>query len=259
MLERQELEAVFLAHLVSIERMAAAVCRRYSLTDDEVDDFASWTTEKLLENDYAVLRKFRGEAKLTTYLHVVIVQLFRDYHVRERGRWRPSAEAHRRGKVAERLEALIYRDGYRLDQAGEILRSQGLTTQSDAELAQTLKEIPPHAPPRPEKVDPQVLESAASGDAADAPLEEREAWERQQSLRAALHAAIERLEPQDRVILRLRMFEGYTVLAISEELELEHKPLFRRLQRIFAELRTSLESAGFTRSDVMELLQRWQP
>src|SRR6266498_2338556 len=85
--ERQRLEALFLSQLGWIERVVAAICRRHGLARDDAEDFASWTTLKLIENDYAVLRKFRGESAVTTYLAVVIAMLFRDYRTHRWGRW----------------------------------------------------------------------------------------------------------------------------------------------------------------------------
>jgi RNA polymerase sigma factor for flagellar operon FliA len=38
----------------------------------EADDFASHPKLKLIEDDYAILRKFQGRSSLRTYLTVVI-------------------------------------------------------------------------------------------------------------------------------------------------------------------------------------------
>src|SRR5919109_1132038 len=97
--DRQALEALFLRNLGWIERALASVCRRYGVSRDDAEDFASWAKLKLVEDDYAVLGKFRDESSITTYLTVVIAMLFRDYRVQRWGRWRPSADARRRGPV----------------------------------------------------------------------------------------------------------------------------------------------------------------
>src|SRR5262249_26292549 len=107
MAERQDYSALLLQHLPWIERAAGGLCRRHALDPDECDDFASYTKARLLDDDYAVLRKFRGESALTTYLTVVLSMFFRDYRVSRWGRWRPSAAARRRGPLAVRLETLV--------------------------------------------------------------------------------------------------------------------------------------------------------
>ncbi|MGH8186413.1 MAG: hypothetical protein ACREUC_07605, partial [Steroidobacteraceae bacterium] len=66
---------------------------------------------KLIEHDYAVLRRFEGASSLRTYLTVVLHRVLLDQRNREWGRWRPSAAAYRNGPLAVRLERLVTRDG----------------------------------------------------------------------------------------------------------------------------------------------------
>src|SRR5438552_3320991 len=76
MAESPPVESVFLANLAAIDRIISVACRRFSLRPDAGSDFASWVKLKLIEDDYAVFRKFRGESAITTYLTVVITMLF---------------------------------------------------------------------------------------------------------------------------------------------------------------------------------------
>ena len=140
---RSELEALLTNNLGWVDRVAASVCRRHGLDPDESDEFAGWARMRLVEDDYAVLRKFRGESAITTYLTVVVTMLFRDYRVSRWGRWRPSAAAKRQGDLAVRLETLVYRDGYRVDQAGEMLRAARHTDLPDRELVRLLATLQP--------------------------------------------------------------------------------------------------------------------
>src|SRR5215216_1633249 len=89
-LERPQLETLFLDNLSVIERIIGAACRRYGLVSADAEDAASWLKLRFVQDDYAVLQKFRGESALPTYLTVVITMLFRDYRVQQWGRWRPS-------------------------------------------------------------------------------------------------------------------------------------------------------------------------
>src|SRR5689334_7997472 len=99
------------------------------------EDGRGWGEVELVEGGYGAIRKFRGESAFTTYLSVVISRLIRDYWVHKFGRWRPSAAAQRMGELAVRLETLVRRDQLPLAEAGEALRTTGLTTLSDRELA----------------------------------------------------------------------------------------------------------------------------
>src|SRR5690349_4242917 len=115
---------LYLENLDTIDRISESMCRRNGVRGADAEDFASDVKLKLLQDDYAVLRKYRGASSTTTFLTVVIANLFRDYRVKAWGRWRPSAEAKRRGETAVLLETAIYRDGRSFEDAcGTILQN----------------------------------------------------------------------------------------------------------------------------------------
>lgn len=209
---------------------------------------------KLMENDYAVLRKFRGESSLPTYLTVVIAMLFREYRVQRWGRWRPSAEAKRRGEVAVRLETLVYRDGLRLEQAIRSLRSSGQTSLSDRAITAMFAELPPRLPLRPVEAGADVLIETPAPAGADDRVLGAEAERQRRSVDHALSQALERLPPEDRLIVRMRFWENMSVANIARGLSLPQKPLYRRIEHALAEVRTSLESSGISRAEVQSLL-----
>jgi hypothetical protein len=113
----RDAEEMFVAQLMTVDRIIRSIAQRHALRGDDADDFASWVKLRLIDNEYAAIRKFQGRSALTTYLTVVIANLFRDYRVREWGRWRPSTAARRMGPVAMRLERLIVRDRLSADVA----------------------------------------------------------------------------------------------------------------------------------------------
>lgn len=254
MSEQQEFEALFLDNLGWIERSVASLCRRHGLSDQDTEDFAQEAKSKLVEDDYAVLRKFRGESSITTYLTVVIAMLFRDYRVGRWGRWRPSAEARRRGQLAVRLETLVYRDGYRFDQAAEMLRTSGETDLSDRELATFLAELPARTPLRPVEIGPEPLARTPGTTRADDLVMSEEVEAQRRAVDEALSRALERLPPEDRLIVRMWSEDGLSVADIARGLGLQQKPLYRRIKRALAQLRRQLEAAGITREQVRTLL-----
>ena len=146
---RSDLEATFLQNLPVIDRATAQVARRHGFMPDDTAELTSWVKLRIIEDDYAALRKFRGESSISTYLTVVVAMLVRDYCAQKWGRWRPSACARRLGEVATRLETLVHRNGLPLQQAGELLRTSGLTTSSDLQLSELLARMPTRRPLRP--------------------------------------------------------------------------------------------------------------
>jgi RNA polymerase sigma factor for flagellar operon FliA len=249
-----ELEALFLQHLPVIDRAAAVVARRYGFSPDDAAELTSWIKLRIVEDDYAALRKFRGESSMGTYLSVVVAMLARDYRAAHWGRWRPSASARRLGEVAVRLETLVYRNGHSLQQAAELLRTAGLTTQTDRELAAMLAGFPSRGPLRPVEVTTDAIESMPSSGAADTPLETARLEEVREQSRQLLENALTDLSTEDRLIVRLRYWESLSVADIARGLKIDQKALYRRLERLLEQLRRLLALRGFRPEHLQELL-----
>ena len=251
-MSRQDLEALFLAHLPAAEKILSALARRHALSRDAAEEFAAWAKLRLIENDYAILAKFRGESSLPTYLTVVLSMLFREYRVQEWGRWRPSAAAKRGGPLAIRLDTLINRDGMPLAHASQLLRTSGETTLSDRELADIAAKLPMRTPLRPvQAADPAV--DAAAPDHADDLVQIQEADAESTMAKRALAEALETLPTEERLIVRMHYMESKTVADIARGLSLPQKPLYRRLERALTVLRGCLERAGVSNEHVREL------
>lgn len=249
---RQDLEAQFLAHLPAAEKILSALARRHALSPDAAEEFAAWAKLKLIENDYAVLAKFRGESSLPTYLTVVLSMLFREYRVQEWGRWRPCAAAKRGGPLAIRLDTLLNRDSMPLAHAGQLLRTSGATTLSDRELADIAAKFPMRAPLRPVQAEEQTADAAAPEHADDL-IQGQEANAESAAAKRALAEALEELPTEEQLIVRLHYMESMTVADIARGLSLPQKPLYRRLERALSSLRRYLERAGVSHEHVREL------
>ena len=115
-------ERLLLKHLDEIDQLVRTWGRRRHLSPAEQEDFAGFVRLRLIEDDYAVLRKFQERSTLWTYLSSVIGRLSLDYCAEQWGRWRPSA-ADRLGPEAVALERLVTRDGHTLDEAIAIVRA----------------------------------------------------------------------------------------------------------------------------------------
>jgi RNA polymerase sigma factor for flagellar operon FliA len=246
---RPELEALFLKHLDVIDRILSAVARRHALDSDDSEDLCAWAKARIIESEYAVLAKWRGESSLATYLTVVLATLSREYMGRERGRWRPSAAAKRHGAVGIKLEALVVRNGLPLSVAGQMMRSAGDTTLSDAELARIAAQFPPRTA-RQAVRDATAVESFPAREAADHRVDEAERQERETFVRNALEEALKTLSPEDALIVRLHFVEGLSVADVARSLALPQKPLYRRLERLLTTLRRELERRGVTREEL---------
>lgn len=245
-------EALFLEQLPLIERVIAFVARRHRLTADAAEEFGSAIKIKLIENNYAVLRGFQGRSSLQTYLTVVIQRAFLDQRAAAWGKWRPSAEAKRLGAMAIELERLHHRDGLTFDEACETL----CTKHGDGLSRKTLEEIGAKLPPRTTR----RLEGEEQ--LADVPVVAEAASLGERDARRALAQRVERvighvmgsLAPQDRLVLRLRFADGFSVADIARSLRLEQKALYRRIEKMVDELRLRLQEAGLKQDEVRDAL-----
>ncbi len=152
------------AHIDLVEQVIQWTCRR-RFSQEEAEEFRSRVFLKLVQDDYAVFRKFRGQSSLRTYLTTVIQRLALDFRNHLWGKWRPSAAARRLGNVALQLEVLVSRDNRMLDEAIEILRTNHQVGLSRAELERISAQLPVRS--RRESVDlPADLSAKERADAA---------------------------------------------------------------------------------------------
>src|SRR3954447_11609183 len=151
-------EQFFLGHLKLIEEIVSFCCRRSGFSREEAEDFGGKVKEKLIENDYAVIREFRGRSSPKTYLTTVITNLHKDHRNHLWRKWRASAEGVRLGPVALRLEELLYKEWRSFDEACQILWTNEGVESSVAELADIHRRIP-HRIPR-QMVGEERLQSA---------------------------------------------------------------------------------------------------
>lgn len=255
MVDREAAEALFLKHLEWINRVALKACGRYGIRGADAEDFAAQVRMKLMEDDYSVVRRFRNGSELKTYLAAVVGRHVVNFVREQRGRWRPSAAAERLGPPAVELEKLVRRDRYTLGQAGEKLRTSGVTTLSDVELARLLGQIPERAPLRPIEEEPPTGMDLARGDSrADERVLNTEAESQRARIGAVLATAIGQLEQEDQLIVQMHFTEEKTVANVARALRLEQKPLYRRVDRLRARLIKILESAGLHRDEVRGLV-----
>lgn len=238
-------------HLDLLDRIVASLGRRKRLSDEDVEDFASEVRLKLMEDDCAVLRDFRGDSSMKTYLTSVVVRHFHDFQRSRFGRWRPTAEAKRRGATAVRLETLVYRDGIPFEEAAEILRRNHGVTESIAELAELLGELPPRTPRRVEGE--EALEWVGTEGRVDETVRDAEIGADARRAEETLNRALDELSTLDRFLVRSLM-NGLQVSEVARMLGTEQKPLYRRRDRLRDELRRLLEERGLTRERVLDVV-----
>jgi RNA polymerase sigma factor (sigma-70 family) len=245
-----EPSAQYLQHLEAINRIAESLCKRNGVFGADAEDFASEVRLRLLEDDYAVIRKHRGDSSMTTFLTVVISNLFRDYRIKMWGKWRPSAEARRLGETAMLLETAMYRDSRSFDEACTWLEQSGRVQSDRRELGKLAEKLPFRTPRRIEGEE-QLSEVAASAE-TDGDLLEAERREQLVKLQGAVARAMATFDSEDQLIIRLRFYEGFSVADVARGLGIPQKPLYARINRLLQTLSAALTKDG-VRPELLEL------
>ncbi len=245
-------EQLFLANLPLINKMVAQICRRYHFQKEECEQFLSEVEDKIMADDYAVLRKFEGKCSLKGYLTVVISRLMLDFQNRLWGKWRPSEMAKKLGPVAVHLERLLHRDGYSFDEAVEILRTNHKVEMTWQQLNAIAVQLP-HRAPHP-KDGEEVPEDIPSSDATpDRRVSQQENKVLLSRALEVLLKTLKTLSSEDQVILRMLYWDRFTVKQISDRLKLEQKPLYKHVDKLKAHLRREMERQGIRKEDIDDL------
>jgi DNA-directed RNA polymerase specialized sigma24 family protein len=172
------------------------------------------------------------------------------------GKWRPSAEAKRLGDKAVTLERLLTRDHYSFAEAVELLTTPASSPYTVAELEAIYLRLPARSP-RPMWVSDDIVPDQVS---VEPEAEERVEWsDRERDARTAsrvIDGLIETMDGEDRLILQMRFRNALKVPDIARHLHVEQKKVYKRLDKLFGQLRKGLERAGIGREQIGTLLAR---
>ena len=248
-------ERLFVKELATIQGAVDTVRRRHRLSAIEAEDLLSEAYVKIVEDDYAVLRKFLGQSSLKTYLTVVVNRVHLDARDKLWGRWRPSVAARRHGRIAIDFERLTRRQGLAFDDACAAVERRHGTASVDRPALLHLDEILPRRLRR-HFTAADVLEEIAAPEAdPDSKATKRAravAWARTSR---AVAAEVARLPRADRQLVRRRFVDGTRVMDLARESAEPPKALYRHVSRLLSTLRHGLEQRGVSRPDAVELLR----
>lgn len=243
--EGMDVSELFRTQLATIDRAIDRVCRRAGLQGADAEDFASDARLALMEDDYRVLRRYRGECALATFVTVVVQNLLSDMRERNFGRFRASAAASRGGDAVVMLERIVMRDGRTIEEALPIVRGVDPSFTRERALA-VLRELPERTQ-RPRAVE---LEDVHEGsERADERVRIAEAERASRIVRETL----EQQPLEDRLLVKLHYGSGMSVADVARMLRLPQRPLYRRMDVVLDRLRRALTTAGLDASSVEEL------
>lgn len=219
-----------------VERVLHEIARRHYLASTEVEEFRAAVERALERNDYELLRAFDGRSTWETYLSTVVTRQFFLFQAAMWGQWRPTGTALRLGPAAMLLEELVIRDRFSLNDAIDWMRTTHRVDLPRHRLHQMAEQLGVSA-----------LAAANRRPSAEVALTAE--------LRNAVRDALALLAPEDRLILELRFRDHQPLTRIAGLLQIDARPLQRRIETIKAVIGESLLAQGISATDVEALLR----
>jgi RNA polymerase sigma factor (sigma-70 family) len=245
-------QRLLLDHLDLVDQIVRTTGRRRHLSSTEREDFASFVHLRLVEDDYAILRKFQNRSTLWTYLAAVIERMSLDFCAEKWGRWRPSAMAERLGPVAVTLERLVTRDSHTVEEAIEIVRTNHDVGLTYAELRRIWDQLPARV--RTTEVGEEAAATVSSTDTSEITIEDSDRRKSIERLQRTLKTAFDEIAAQDRVLIALRFDQDMSMVEIAKLTGSSVPTLHRRLDKSVKQLRLALTRAGFDPREMAGLI-----
>ena len=242
-------QKLLLEHLDLVERVVRYIARRHHLTAADAEELASVVRFKLIDRDFAILRKFQGRSNLATYLTTVIERLYLDFCIARWGKWRPSSAAKRLGPLAVLLEQMLCRDGRTFEEAVSTLQIDHQCKATREELQRIYHQLPLRASRRFASEQELTLVGAQAG-AIDRALDHHHDLEIAERVERALVDAVGDLATLDRLVLKFRFADGLSMTDIGRLVHIPPKRLYRQLQQIVELLRRKLHERGVEANDI---------
>lgn len=251
-----------LSHWPMINRLAA---RRFP-QGELAEEAALFVMDKLAEKDWLRMRSFAGQSSLATYLAAVTFRLLEDFARKRQGRIKPPLWVRRLGGIWMSLFRLLCLERFSPTDAVEILISRQSCAAAVAEKAayQLLGEIPDcgsyHGEATELTEESVIEEKQTESSHPELKFDQEEREQCLQSLASVIFAeensvppthlferllqANVRLEPQERLMLKLCFRDGLAVAEAGRMLGWNRHQVHGRLRRLLQRLRQDFAEAG---------------
>lgn len=212
--------------------------------------------DRVRENDYAMIRRFDGRSRFTTYLTALISRQAVEEIRRRRGRSRARQRAQTLGRLGLNLFEKIFSRGLNISEA---LREMQMEKNPGISEEQLLR-MTDHIIGRNGVPSPFIISMGEPPDCPDSSgrTPENLALEREQreQLSEAVNLLRRELSGSDRLLLRLRFppdMESSPRKAseIATMLQISRKAVYRRLDRLLLRCRTILEKSELSCTDLI--------
>lgn len=235
--------------------------------ENEALELSNLILDKLRENNYKILKNFKGKSKLSTYLTVIIANQIVDTIRKKRGRSREKERAKPFGILGTQIIQRILTEGNTVDQLFRELKSQDNFTHSKEEFEAIVDRIRGSRPKvihvSPSENNPFLQkghQNPESGemivvDSKNNPEEKIIQSQKQEKLKEVLDFIVSQLTGEERLILRLRFpIHGdespKDITSIALLLDISKKAAYKKISRTLKKCRQILIERGLEINDL---------
>jgi RNA polymerase sigma factor (sigma-70 family) len=250
-------------NLSLIDIIIRKITIKYNLQQTEFDDFKSTVYDRLVDNDYKILRNYKGSRIARSYLIMVIRNIFIDHYRKKSGvRVRSSTIAEQLGEPAITLERLLKYKGYTLDQAYEMFQTSYSNLRKTAPTRDSLEKIVTQLKIKP-KVKLVLLDDYDSYNQLTVTETPGDVMVQQELLRnkkrvIEMIAHIRnKLNPEDKLIIKFRFVDDLSLSEIARRLKTTRYNAAMHLERILSSLKNELIKQGIKKEEMKELIENF--
>lgn len=227
-LSAQNADAAWNDFLARFSPLVFRVAHRFERDEERASDCFLYVCEQLSDNAFRRLRSFRpnGPAQFGTWLTAVVTNLCIDWRRKLHGRYRPAAAIARLPELDQFIHRLIYMRGMTRQQCLRVLepRFPGLTDEKLSEINARLFSLLTSGQRWQMGARARgsiSIDAASTVDQEEAPLHLEDPGPGPEALAQAaqeysqLEAAMARLEPRQRLLLRLRFQQDLTLEEVA--------------------------------------------
>jgi RNA polymerase sigma factor (sigma-70 family) len=249
--ERQILDpAEILATPDTLEKIDA-VCKRHFSAENDRNEAYLFVLDSLKDDNFRRLRAYRGQSKLSTYLHTLINSRVIDFRRKRYGRRRIPAAVAKLGRWAEAVYRLVCWQRFSFDDAYDFLQIDGHFEGSYDQFMQAIEPIR-NAPCREnpsfisidqhtQETEPDIRNTGLN------PLELLvQKLDRERRIKAlkVIRETTRQLPEKDQLLVRLVFGSEQSLQAAAKVIQLSTSAARRRLKGLFIKYRERLLAVG---------------
>ena len=242
---------------VNLQIMGLSGINRPIHIENEALELSNHVLDKLKKNGYQVLRNYRGHAKLTTYLTVIISNQAVDLIRKKRGRDRKKERAKNYGNLGKHIYDMVFLQQIPVCEVYKELKSSKNISESLEEVETIVEKIRGklrhnhiYRTEIPENGDDFVFP-----DYKNNPEEILAEKQRKNKISDILRTIVSELKGEDSLILRMRFLpdgekEAKNVEQISNILGISKKAVYKKVKNVLENCRDIMKQEGINSHDL---------